>query len=75
MRKISIRSPMSMLLSCRAVAAVLRIVQRVIREALRECEQSESSATLDERLATGQCDASLSMADITREARRRLSGN
>jgi antitoxin ParD1/3/4 len=48
----------------------------VIREALREWRAKRVVGDLwDEGLASGQCDAGLSMADIKREARHRLSGN
>jgi len=48
----------------------------VIREALREWRAKRVVGELwDEGLASGQCDDGVSMADIKREARRRLSGS
>ena len=48
----------------------------VIREALREWRAKRVVGELwDEGLASGRCDDGLSIADIKREARRRLTGN
>jgi len=48
----------------------------VIREALREWRAKRVVGELwDEGLVSGRCDDGLSMADIKREARRRLAGN
>ena len=48
----------------------------VIREALREWRAKRVVGELwDEGLASGRCEDGLSMADIKREARRRLTGN
>lgn len=48
----------------------------VIREALREWRAKRVVSELwDEGLASGQCDGGVSMADIKREAKRRLSGS